>query len=73
MDKHNAESIKLYSKTNQFKFSQNDYDFNAEAKSVYFELFKNDPELDSDLLKLAELSETKKDTFKMLITTLRSM
>ena len=42
MDKHNAESIKLYSKTNQFKFSQNDYDFNAEAKSVYFELFKND-------------------------------
>ena len=36
-------------------------------------LFKNDPELDSDLLKLAELSETKKDTFKMLITTLRSM
>ena len=42
IDKHNAESIKLYSKTNQFKFSQNDYDFNAEAKSVYFELFKND-------------------------------
>lgn len=36
-------------------------------------LFKNDPELDTDLLKLAELSETKKDTFKMLITTLRSM
>jgi hypothetical protein len=36
-------------------------------------LFKNDPELDSDLLKLAELSENKKDTFKMLITTLRSM
>ena len=36
-------------------------------------LFKNDPDLDTDLLKLAEISETKKDTFKMLITTLRSM
>jgi hypothetical protein len=36
-------------------------------------LLKNDPQLDTDLLKLAELSETKKDTFKMLITTLRSM
>jgi hypothetical protein len=36
-------------------------------------LFKNDPDLDTDLLKLAELSETKKDTFKMLLSTLRSM
>jgi hypothetical protein len=36
-------------------------------------LLKNDPNLDTDLLKLAELSETKKDTFKMLLSTLRSM
>lgn len=43
-DNHNAESIKLYSKTNQFKFSQNDYDFKEEVKSVYFEIFKKDGE-----------------------------
>ena len=36
-------------------------------------LHKNNPMLDSDLLKLAELSETKKETFKMLLTTLRNM
>ena len=36
-------------------------------------LLKNDPQLDTDLLKLAELSETKKDTFNMLLSTLRSM
>jgi hypothetical protein len=36
-------------------------------------LLKNDSNLDTDLLKLAELSETKKDTFNMLLTTLRSM
>jgi len=44
IDEHNAESIKLYSKTNQFKFSHNDHDFNEEVKSVYFELFKEDGE-----------------------------
>ena len=36
-------------------------------------LLSNDPELDTDLLKLAELSKSKPDTFKMLISTLRSM
>ena len=36
-------------------------------------LLKNNPELDTDLLKLAELSEKNPDTFKMLINTLRSM
>jgi FkbH-like protein len=44
IDEHNAESIKLYSKTNQFKFSHNDHGFNEEVKSVYFELFKEDGE-----------------------------
>lgn len=36
-------------------------------------LYKNDPLLDQDLLKLAQLSETKKETFKMLLQTLRNM
>jgi hypothetical protein len=36
-------------------------------------LYKHDKELDKDLLKLSELAETKPDTFKMLISTLRSM
>lgn len=36
-------------------------------------LYKNNKQLDTDLLKLAELSETKKDTFDMLLQTLRNM
>jgi len=36
-------------------------------------LYKNDPALDQDLLKLAKLSEEKPDTFNMLLKTLRSM
>lgn len=36
-------------------------------------LYKYDPNLDTDLLKLSQLAETKTDTFNMLITTLRSM
>lgn len=36
-------------------------------------LYKNDKQLDTDLLKLAELSETKKETFTMLLQTLRNM
>lgn len=36
-------------------------------------LYKHDKSLDTDLLKLAELAETKPDTFKMLLQTLRSM
>jgi hypothetical protein len=36
-------------------------------------LYKNNKNLDTDLLKLAELSETKPDTFNMLLTTLRGM
>ena len=35
-------------------------------------LYKYDKELDKDLLKLAEIAETKNETFKMLISTLRS-
>jgi hypothetical protein len=36
-------------------------------------LYKHDKSLDTDLLKLAEIAETKTETFNMLITTLRSM
>lgn len=36
-------------------------------------LYKNDKQLDTDLLKLAELSETKNETFTMLLQTLRNM
>jgi hypothetical protein len=36
-------------------------------------LYKNNNQLDTDLLKLAELSENKKDTFNMLLQTLRNM
>lgn len=36
-------------------------------------LYKNNKQLDTDLLKLAELSETKKETFTMLLQTLRNM
>jgi hypothetical protein len=36
-------------------------------------LYKHDKQLDTDLLKLAEIAETKTETFNMLISTLRSM
>lgn len=42
-DKH-TESIKLYSKSNQFKFSRNDDKFEADAKSLYFEIYRENGE-----------------------------
>ena len=42
-DKHN-ESIKLYSKSNQFKFSRNDDKFEDDAKSLYFEICRENGE-----------------------------
>lgn len=36
-------------------------------------LYKNDPKLDQDLLKLADLSEKQPATFSMLLNTLRNM
>ncbi len=42
-DKH-FESIKLYSKSNQFKFSGIDDNFDCNAKSVYFEIFRENGE-----------------------------
>ncbi len=37
-DIDHTESIKLYSKSNQFKFSLNDDNFDGDAKSLYFEI-----------------------------------
>jgi len=42
-DKH-IESIKLYSKSNQFKFSRNDDKFKGDAKSLYFEIYRENGE-----------------------------
>lgn len=42
-DKH-IESIKLYSKSNQFKFSRNDDKFDSDAKSLYFEICRENGE-----------------------------
>ena len=42
-DKH-TESIKLYSKSNQFKFSRNDDKFEDDAKSLYFEICRENGE-----------------------------
>ena len=42
-DKH-TESIKLYSKSNQFKFSRNDDKFEGNAKSLYFEICRENGE-----------------------------
>jgi FkbH-like protein len=42
-DKH-TESIKLYSKSNQFKFSRNDEKFDSDAKSLYFEIYRENGE-----------------------------
>lgn len=43
-DENHIESIKLYSKTNQFKFSQNDDNYNDITKSLYFELIRENGE-----------------------------
>ncbi len=43
-DDKNTESIKLYSKSNQFKFSRNDDNFEGDAKSLYFEICRENGE-----------------------------
>lgn len=39
-DNKHCESIKLYSKSNQFKFSQNDDTFDDDAISLFFEIYR---------------------------------
>jgi len=43
-DNEHIESVKLYSKSNQFKFFNIDDNFGKEAKSVYFEIFRENGE-----------------------------
>jgi hypothetical protein len=48
-------------------------EFKANINKAIKILHKNNTQLDKDLIKLAELSENKPETFKMLLSTLRSM
>ena len=43
-DNKHTESIKLFSKSNQFKFSRNDDKFDCDAKSLYFEIYRENGE-----------------------------
>ena len=43
-DENHIESIKLYSKTNQFKFSKKDDHFDESTKSLYFEIIRENGE-----------------------------
>lgn len=43
-DNKHTESIKLYSKSNQFKFSRNDDKFDGHAQSLYFEICRENGE-----------------------------
>lgn len=43
-DYKHTESIKLYSKSNQFKFSLNNDKFESHAKSLYFEIYRGNGE-----------------------------
>jgi FkbH-like protein len=43
-DKEHTESIRLYSKSNQFKFSRNDDNYNDDTKSFYFEIIRENGE-----------------------------
>lgn len=43
-DYQHTESIKLYSKSNQFKFSLNDDNFNDDTESLYFEIIRENGE-----------------------------
>lgn len=53
--------------------TQSNDDFKSNVNKALRILHKHDTQLDQDLLKLAQLAETKNETFKMLLTTLRSM
>jgi len=43
-DNHHTESRKLYSKSNQFKISVNDDDFDSNLESLYFEIYRENGE-----------------------------
>lgn len=43
-DEKHKEAMELYAKSNQFKFSQQNGNFNDQAKSIYFELYRKNGE-----------------------------
>lgn len=47
--------------------------FKSNINKAIKTLYKYDKQLDTDLLKLSEIAESKPDTFNMLLSTLRSM
>jgi hypothetical protein len=48
-------------------------EFKTNINKAIKTLYKNNPKLDSDLLKLADISETNPSMFNMLLNTLRTM
>lgn len=63
-DENHTESIKLYAKSNQFKFSQKDDDFKDATKSLYFELIRENGE-NLGICAVVSFSQTN-DTFQIL-------
>lgn len=63
-DDQHTESIKLYSKSNQFKFSPNDDNFNDVTKSLYFEIIRENGE-NLGICSAVSFSQTN-DTFQIL-------
>ena len=62
-DDEHSESIKLYSKTNQFKFSLYDDNFKGDTESLYFEIIRENGE-NLGICSAITFSQTK-DTFKI--------
>jgi hypothetical protein len=48
-------------------------EFKTNINKAIKTLYKNNPKLDSDLLKLADISENNPSMFNMLLNTLRTM
>lgn len=63
-DDEHSESIKLYSKTNQFKFSLYDDNFKGDTESLYFEIIREDGE-NLGICSAITFSQTN-DTFQIL-------
>jgi hypothetical protein len=71
------QGLNLMKQTNNNKQAINGVEDNSEFKNninkAIKTLYKNNPKLDTDLLKLADISETNPSMFNMLLNTLRGM
>jgi len=71
------QGLNLMKQTTNNKQAINGIDDNSEFKTninkAIKTLYKNNPKLDTDLLKLADISETNPSMFNMLLNTLRGM